>query len=98
VSAQLCRKLSTEQRLQFFAGLSVWMRLGDGCLDGIVGSSDLMRSLECLLVQIRSAMPSGDDDYAAIRRKLQAFMSTARDVAGDSRLQSSPSTMAVGAR
>ncbi len=77
LAAQLCRQLSASQRLQFFGGLSVWMRLGDGCLDNVGDGEDLMRSLEYILVQLRGQQPSGDDDYQTIRRKLLAFQSKA---------------------
>ena len=72
----MCRQLSAAQRMQFFGGLCVWLRLGDGCLDAANGQ-ELMRSLDYVLVQLRGQQPSGDDDYHTIRRKLLAFQSTA---------------------
>ena len=69
--------MSPQQRLQFFGGVSVWMRLGDGCLDNVGNGEDLMRALEYILTQLRGQQPSGDDDYHTIRRKLLAFQSTA---------------------
>ncbi len=51
--AQLCRVLSTEERLRLFHGLAGWLRFGDDVFDSLSKSDDVITQLDTLTATLQ---------------------------------------------